>query len=221
MTPEFSNLVNPTFNYVLDLAERIERREPVDLKFERDRIRSELDDAEMSARSPQHPVKEEDFELAKRALVFWADDVLTMATVNDEQPWAGQTLEREIYGERERAIRFYEDAEKRARRANPDVLEVFYLAMVLGFRGDILDAFRRMGKPFPPEVSEEEARAQWGAELARQIPQRQTKDLPAPALGGDVRPLWGAEMLRTAVQWFAALLVALGILLVFWMRGNN
>lgn len=212
MTPQFASLVNPTFHRALELVERMRAGRDVDLDRANAAFRNELSQAETTASQAGYPVKPEHFQLAKRALVFWVDEILTLNDPN----WEHHTLEWHYYQSHDRAWLFYVDAETKARRASADVIEVFYLALVLGFEGDIADGFHRVGNPIPAEMSEEQARSRWAEELAREIPQKQKSPPPAkPALEGDVHPLWGASMFKGAFRWAALLAVVAGILLYF------
>lgn len=216
MTPHFADLVNPTFRYVLDLVERIENGEHPGLEDERNTIREELDQAEMTAASPNSPVKAEDFRLAKLALVYWVDEVMTEA----ELDWGDYTLEREYFGSKDRAWKFYVDGELKARNSSADVIETWYLALVLGFHGDIQNAFREhLKRDLPGSATDpDEARTRWARDLARQIRSHRVRDLAGEPLEGDVRPLTGTSLLRTTVPWTAGLLVAFVVLLFLWLQ---
>ena len=212
MTPEFAALVNPIFNHTLHLIDRLRSGENLDLSIEHSQFRNQISKSEAVASEPGCLVKPEEFQLAKRALVFWVDEVLTLNDPN----WENHTLEWHFYQSHDRAWLFYVDAETKARRSSADVIEVFYLCLVLGFEGDIADGFHRVGQPVPQEVSEEQARSQWAEKLAREIPEKQKLPEPArPSLEGDVRPLWGASMFLEALKWIALLLVVFCVLLYF------
>lgn len=219
MTPKFSGLVNPTFHYVLGLLERVERGEGLDLDAERNAVRNELEDAQLTARSPDSPVKPQEFELVKQALVYWVDEVMTAAVPE----WQNNTLEREYYKSRDRAWKFYTVGETQARKSTPDVVEVWYLALVLGFEGDIVDAFKgHLNWDHLPggATQADDARAKWAAELARQIRQSQLGELQAEPISGDVRPLSGARRLAIAVPCTAAALAAFCALLAAWLKAR-
>ncbi|NOX55951.1 MAG: DotU family type IV/VI secretion system protein [Planctomycetes bacterium] len=212
MTPEFATLVNPTFHYVLDLTERIQRGESVDLRKERAVIRSGLEEAENRASSDSCAVRLEDFRLAKMALIYWIDEVLTVADRN----WQSITLEWDYYGTRDRAWKFYVDGELKARKASPDVVEVWYLCLVLGFEGDVINAFLEHLKDSRFEGMEpEQCRKAWAAELAQQIRQQKLPELPGRPLEGDVRPLTGGPRLAAALKWTLALFTLFLVLLYF------
>ena len=223
MTPSYADLVNPTFNYVLGLLERVEQGERPDMELERNTIREEIEQAQLTASSPDHPVKAEEFALTKQLLVYWVDEVMTAAPSEEvAEWWSRHTLEYEYYNEQLRAIKFYTAGERGARRSSADVVEAWYLALVLGFEGDPVNAFREhLNRELPGQATTaEEARKNWAAELARQIRQSQVADLHADPLEGDVRPLTGVSRLIIAAPLAVVLLVAFCALLVLCLRGN-
>jgi hypothetical protein len=216
MTPEFAALVNPTFQYVLELLKRIRRDERLSLEHERALIRGELEDAELSAASEQSRVKIDDFHLAKLCLVYWTDEVLTQATPD----WKEITLEREYFGTRDRAWRFYVDGENKARRSSADVVETWYLALVLGFEGDIGEAFREhLARPLPGGVTTSpEARVHWANELQRQLRSRQFPELVGSPLEGDLQPQTGAFWLQISLVCLSLTAAAFAVLAALWWR---
>ncbi len=214
MTPEFTSLVNPTLHYVLDLTSRIKGGgAQVDLKLERGQIRNVLRQAEEKA-ARLGGRAQADFKLARELLVYWTDELMTIA----DQNWREMTLEREYYTSQDRAWKFYMTGELDVRNGSGDVVELWYLALVLGFKGDIEDSFTRMNRTdFPPAgTSPDEARKLWAKELERLIPRKQSLgELTKPALTGDVIPLRGAAFLMLTLQWAGALFV-LFCILVAW-----
>lgn len=129
MTPEFSSAVDPVFVHVLELLERIGRGEDPPATEERARIRGWIDQAE--ARLGQR----EDWKLAKYALVAWIDDLLIDAPWEGRGWWRENALEVEMFNTRLRNEEFYVKARLASSLTSKDALEVFYLCVVLGFRG--------------------------------------------------------------------------------------
>ncbi len=129
MTPEFSRVVDPVFLHVLKLLERIEQGQTPEPDFERQKLHSLLSDMEAKAGS-------DDGQLGRRALVYWIDEVLIDASWPHASWWADHILEFELLGTNEGATLFFSDAERA--RSSPNLrnaLEVYYLCVVLGFRG--------------------------------------------------------------------------------------
>jgi hypothetical protein len=217
MSPEFSNLVLPIFQRVLDLLNRVETGQRPDIQTERNEIRSEIEEAEKTAAAPSSLVRLEEFQLAKQALIYWADEVLTEAL----PAWKDMLLEVEYYGPpRKRAWKFYFDGETKARHATPDVAETWYLALALGFQGDIRDAFKNhLNRELPGNVDNiAEARRIWAKQLEQRIRDTVPADLPPEPLMGHVAPLHGETLFATAAVLCGLLLAALGILLYVYFQ---
>jgi type VI secretion system protein ImpK len=133
MTDAFASLVNPIFQQVINLQQRLELGESPPLGPERDQIVALLDDAEQAAGASSQ--LRHDFGLAKHALVYWIDEVLINAPWSHAVEWRQQILEWDIYQERLRADRFFEKAHEAEALATTDPLETFFLCVALGFRG--------------------------------------------------------------------------------------
>ncbi|NQT36230.1 MAG: DotU family type IV/VI secretion system protein [Planctomycetes bacterium] len=129
MTPKFGEAIDRVFLHVLGLLERIDRREEPSAKEERVRIGGWLDQAE--AGLGQTP----DWLAAKYALVSWIDDVLIDAPWDGRNWWKENALEVESFNTRLRSEQFYMKAKEAASLPKKDALEVFYVCVVLGFRG--------------------------------------------------------------------------------------
>ncbi|MBO12524.1 MAG: hypothetical protein CMJ68_17400 [Planctomycetaceae bacterium] len=210
MTPEFSSLVNPTMHYVLDLVSRIQRQATgIDLRQERDHIRGELEAAAATADGHDSPVSGEEFRLAKQGLIYWIDEVMTIA----DPAWQTMTLEWHYFQSLDRAWKFYVDGERQALRSSPDVIELWYLALVLGFEGDIRNAFdEHLNEPLSSESSDDQERQNWARKLERQIRQTKSTDLQPVPLQGNVMTLSGGLHLKSAAGW-SLTLIAVAILL--------
>lgn len=138
MTDAFANVVSPVFQQVIDLQQKIQRGEQPALGPQRQQIRAALDEAQYRASASSQLVH--DFELAKYALVYWIDEVLVNSPWTHAMEWKQQILEWEIFQERLRADRFYEQAQVAERLAGTDPLETYFLCVALGFRGKYVDA---------------------------------------------------------------------------------
>jgi len=197
MTPEFAQLVEPIIQSVLTTVRQIERGTPVQLELERDRIRDRLLEAEREAVAGSARIGAEQFELAKKCLVYWADEVLTYAA----EDWKNITLEFDFYNTHDHAWKFYVEGETQARHSSPDIVELWYLAMALGFRGDIRDAFKNHLKRDMPgnAANPDDARHAWARELEARIRHNQPPDLAGEPLVGHVNPLSGRTWLNVAL----------------------
>ena len=148
MNPQFSELVHPVITYALDLKERLDNGDEPDLEAEQrqliDRLRS---DGEVRRLDRLHGRRR---DLPRRPL---RPDLLDRRAVHRLLA-PGRTSGRSgssrstLYGSRDRAWKFWDQAEIALRRPNtprlstppgPDALETFFLCIVLGFRGKYLE----------------------------------------------------------------------------------
>jgi type VI secretion system protein ImpK len=196
MTPKFSKAVDPIFTHVLGLLERIEGGENPSYKEERLRIRGWLDQAEgQLGHGP-------DWQLTKYALVSWIDDLLII-----DAPWEGRgwwkenALEVEIFNTRLRHEQFYLKAREAASLPQKDALEVFYLCVVLGFRGLYRDpmAAAALAEPrqLPPDLESWAKQTGMAIQLGQGRPPISDASQPihgAPPLEGSSMLVWSLYM---------------------------
>ena len=131
MTPKFAKAVDPVFEYVLELLDRLDGgHADTSGQREHQRIIRALDlaEAELGA-------GDEDWMAAKRALVCWVDEMLSAKIWDDHEYWTNNPLEKELFGTADRALNFYTWSKKAAAERRRDALEVYYLCVILGFRG--------------------------------------------------------------------------------------
>src|SRR5439155_11845235 len=73
------------------------------------------------------------------ALVCWLDEIFILDSPWKDQ-WSERSLEIDLYNSRERAWKFWEQADNASARPTTDALEVFFLCVMLGFRGNKVDS---------------------------------------------------------------------------------
>lgn len=129
MSPRFAAAVDPIFLLVLDLLDRISRNEALVAEDERDRLQNQFREAEAQLGEKQG------WEQAKYALASWIDDVLIEAPWEGRNWWVNNSLEFAYFKTRDRATEFFTKANQAAELSKRDALEVFYVSVVLGFRG--------------------------------------------------------------------------------------
>ena len=139
MTPRFAAAVDPVFLHVLGLLDRIAKGENRHAQEERASIRALIDQAGAKIGGGQQ------WELAKYALVCWIDEVLLEAPWDGREWWNNNVLEVELFKMREAAERFFFDAKEATTLPQRDALEVFYVCVILGFRGLYRDPDAAMG----------------------------------------------------------------------------
>jgi type VI secretion system protein ImpK len=188
MTPRFSKIVDPIFEYVLGLFDRIESGEDPAPESEWEVMRGKV--------SSLPPGPEGD--LAKYAIAAWIDEALILdAPWTSREWWANKTLEWEFFRVgQDRAKVFYEKAKLASDLPQKDVLEVFYLCVVLGFLGRYRNPARvdptaeRDGLPASLDgwLSRTEANIRQGSDRPPMPPGKPT--LGAPPLPGPDALIW-------------------------------
>ncbi len=183
MTPQYANAIDPLFLYMLQTLERLKRNEAVDPTEIRDHVRNQF--REIEAQLGQKP----GWEHAKYALTAWVDEVMIDATWNGSEWWKNNVLEFEYFKTRDRAIAFFKEAEKASALTRRDSLEVFYLCVVLGFRG----LYAVEDAPFVADQLELPTTLDaWAQKTARQIQLGQGR----PTIATNMRQATGAPPLE-------------------------
>jgi type VI secretion system protein ImpK len=121
------------------------------------------------------------------ALACWLDEIFIGDSIWRDQ-WNDNKLETTLHGINERATEFWKQAQRAQSRPTRDALEVYYLCVMLGFRGELYDK--------PAEL------AAWRESVENQITQAEDRDYtPPPGLTvtPNVRPLKGTPRMQ---RWF-------------------
>lgn len=200
MTPKFAQAVDPVLLHVLGLLERVARDERPGPQEERLQIVALLDQAEAIVGVGQ------EWELAKYALVSWIDEVLLELPWDGREWWNNNVLEVETFNTRLCNERFYTRAQEASTLPRRDALEVFYVCVVLGFRGlyrePELAAMLTQSNGLPDTLDG------WARQTALAIRLGQGR----PALAGPRSEVQGAPPLRSQPlvlwSWLTATLLA-------------
>ena len=203
MTPQFAQAVDSVLLYVLDLLEKLDQGgEKISPSEVRNKICGRLAEAEARLGAS------DDWRLAKYALVAWIDDMLTQADWEGRVWWYDKMLEPEFFDNQQLAHElFYEKARQAAALPKKDALEVFYICVVLGFRGLYRDPtayesvrlIETLGLPTDVES--------WARQTASSLRLGSNR----PALGSAIKPGYGAPP-RESKSVFASYVV-LGVVL--------
>ncbi len=188
MTPKFSEAVDPVILYIVELLDRISANESPDPEEVRVQVRGRLDEAE----SRLGQTKE--WELAKYALVAWIDELLIEAPWDGRRWWEEKSLEFDVFNTRDRFTEFYHKAEQAAELSKKDALEVYYVCVVLGFRGIYRDpsaAILAEQLRLPPTLEAWAKRVALAIQLGQGVPP--IIESPRPATGAP--PLEGKFLL--------------------------
>jgi type VI secretion system protein ImpK len=210
MTPHFAAAVDPIFLHVLGLLERIGNNENPAPADERAVINNWLRHAEAQLGQKQ------DWELAKYGLVAWIDDVLIEAPWSGRSWWKENALEVETFNTRDRATLFYSRSQEAAKLTRRDALEVFYVCVVLGFRGlyrDSASTFLADQLGLPPNLEA------WANQISKsiQLGQGRPSITESPRPGEGAPPLEGKyTLVGTALMGVALAAVAAVLWLVMF-----
>jgi len=208
MTPNFAQAVDPVFLYVLALLDRISRDVKPQPQEERARIRALIDEAGARLGSGT------EWELAKYALVSWIDEMLIDAFWDGREWWANNVLEVELFNSRESNEEFYVKARQASTLAGRDALEVFYVCVVLGFRGLYRDM--EADSVIAPSLNLPFSLVEWARQTALGVRLGQGLE----ALSPPMLELHGAPPLRSRASvvwpWVTFVLLSSVAALVFW-----
>jgi type VI secretion system protein ImpK len=199
MRKEIADLVYPVITHALRLKEQLDRGEDISFQAEQSNLKGLLKSdsearqwSEYVGNVPQGlsaaRAGAETFLGIRYALVCWLDDLFILDSPWREE-WTEKTLELELYGTRSRAERFWEQARRAEARPESDALEVFFLCVMLGFRGS-RDAQPREGLKA------------WRESAHAQIASKQAGGWKPPAAPDpviNVPPLYGAGRFRRMV----------------------
>lgn len=200
MREEIANLVYPVYTHGIRLKERLEGNEPPEFATAQKELLGLLQSTAHATRLADFAgekstdasirTRHDQFLGIRYALVCWLDEVFILDSPWKDQ-WSERSLEVELYKSRERAWKFWEQADWAAARPTTDALEVFYLCVMLGFRGD--------------KASKAEEVAAWCERIKAQIEQGQDGEFTLPVEG---QPRTYVPVLRGASRLENMLVVA-------------
>jgi len=205
MTPRHSLAVDPVLLHVLGLLDRLSERKSPNPHDERARIRALLDQGEAIVGSGP------EWELSKYALVSWIDEMLVETDWESRDWWSNNVLEMELFRTRLCSERFFLNAKEASTLPRRDALEVYYVCVVLGFRGLYRDA--TLAGMFSQRYALPQDLATWAKQTALAVRLGQGR----PALAGPEREIRGAPPMKPkrAVVWpwlFAGMLAAWNVI---------
>jgi type IV/VI secretion system ImpK/VasF family protein len=157
MQDEVADLVYPVIKLGLDLKDRLERGESEDLAKAQSEFKRLLSDKRWNEAGDSGPQEASMMQSAaslrpsgsgrflgmRYGLVCWLDEIFVLDAQWGPE-WNEHSLERAIYGSRDRADLFWEQSERAEVRPGSDAIEVYYLCVMLGFRGIYRDQPERL-----------------------------------------------------------------------------
>ena len=206
MQAEFASAVDPIFVAALRLESRIESRERIVTADERAILIRKIEEAE--AKLGQR----EEWKLSKYAICAWIDSRLIEIPWQESSWWKDNCLEKKFFGTRDAHEEFFKKALDASSLANKNALEVFYLAVVLGFRGFYSNSDLSYARQMAQKLRVPDSIEAWSREIVRTLHFRQGRPtIPGIIQTGDsAKPLNGKAFL-IAYSMFGALLVAVAI----------
>jgi len=188
---------------MLDLIDRIDNTQDLEPHKEKARLMERFDTAgSLLGQSDDWT------ELARYALAAWIDSELTkVRSWEGREWWLHNSLELEYYRQGLANVDFYRRAQVAAQQTSKDALEVFYVCVVLGFRGFYEDAqesdklayIERLG--LSPDLKTWTSQQAHTIRLARRPPEisdaRQQADVAPPRYG--MQNLVGTGLLLAVV----------------------
>ncbi len=172
------------------------------------RIRSLLDRAEGGLPASQR----EGWQLAKYALTTWTDEMLIAAPWEGRSWWTNNALEFAVFQTNIAYSEFYMKAREAAELTSKNALEVFYVCVVLGFRGLYRDPnadVAAMDAGLPPTLEGWAKKCAMVIQLGQGVPT--INEFPRPGLGAP--PLQGRFMTLGALV-LGVFLAALAAVLI-------
>jgi type VI secretion system protein ImpK len=136
MQKETADLVYPIFRQGLRIMDRVRRGERLTMKTEQGELRRLF---RMPGGGQGAPTSHGNFLGVRYPMACWLDEVFIL---DPESPWksnfADEGMEPTLFqGSRLRAELFWEQAHLAQTQGDVDALEVFYLCVMLGFRGEL------------------------------------------------------------------------------------
>jgi type VI secretion system protein ImpK len=221
MREEYANLVHPVFTYALRLKERLERGERPSFENEQMALKGLLmsdhearrwsefggsgDAPDISRHGGVGRRNPEQFLGIRYALACWLDEIFITDSPWESQ-WNPRKLETALYGTNVRAELFWDQARLAEGRPGSDALEVFYLCVMLGFRGEL------RGDPEKLKQRTDAIGRRIGREQSREPPKEPGLEVPS-----NVPPLYGRERFQRMIVVGAVVTLSVIPILAFFV----
>jgi type VI secretion system protein ImpK len=139
MREQTARLVYPVFRYGLRLKEHL-RFAQLDMRQEQAELKRLVKAADAVRGRDGADEAGDSFLGVGYALACWLDEVFILDPASPwRAAWKEQSIEYALYRSQDRAPKFWEQARQAELRSDADAVEVFYLCMMLGFRGELRD----------------------------------------------------------------------------------
>jgi type IV/VI secretion system ImpK/VasF family protein len=213
MTPQFAKAVDPIFDAALRFFSKIESAQSassINTSDERAKLTIAIDAADKALGR----FNKKGWELAKYALCCWIDARLVNSPWKESHWWRSHSLESHYFKTETAKYQFFEKASIAESLAERDALEVFYLTVVLGFRG-FYDDPSAIVREKSRELDLPDSLERWFQKLTRSLDLRQGRpEIPEePIAVGDNKPLNGRKQI---LQYSSISLLLLAIAILLW-----
>ena len=206
MQPEFAKAVDPIFQAVLRLESRIENGDKIITADERGILIRKIEEAEgkLGLR--------DEWKLSKYAICGWIDSKLMEIPWKESGWWKENCLEKKFFGTRDAHEEFFTKAVEAASLPSKNALEVFYLAVVLGFRGFYANSDVSYARQMSQRLRLPDSLDSWCREVVRALHLRQGRpEIPGTIqTGNSAKPLNGKSALLL-YSMLSVLLVAVAV----------
>ncbi len=211
MSPEFASAVDPIFLHVLDTLERLSANHSLDPQQVHMEVQTSLRQAEERL---QHGGNQDVWQLARYAFCAWIDDLMITRAWQGQHWWENHKLEFQFFKTNEAGTAFFQRARQAEQLVQRDAIEVFYIAVILGFRGlYALPESTFLAQQFDlPSTIEEWTRRTAG------LLQHSTG---RPPLSGVTTPVHGAPPLESRFTLVGAVLTMLMLLVLTGLLGYH
>jgi type VI secretion system protein ImpK len=196
MQDAIANFVHPVFNQGLHLLQLVKRREPLEFRVKQAEL-IRLLSPDGSRNYPDFVGDDTGFLGIRYALACWLDEIFIFDSPWS-QLWRENALERSLFRSNIGGEEFWRQFDQARGRPGTDAAEVYYLCVMLGFRGEARDN---------PELLRQRvdgARARIAQMQARE------PDMPPPRpLPNYLDPLTGRDEFHRMVKIFGVLVLLL------------
>jgi type VI secretion system protein ImpK len=163
--------------------------------------------------------------LAKYALCAWIDERMNAIPVNqrevDKNWWKDHTLEKKFFDTWEAHEEFFQRAVRASQNGKKNALEVFYLCVILGFRGFYNNEDSSYRKQLIARFRLPQTIEDWCRETFQALHlRRESAVIPGtPVRGGSIAPLTGKRtFILYAMFSTLALSLAIGCSLILFFK---
>jgi type VI secretion system protein ImpK len=145
MRKETADLVYPIFRQGLRIKDRLRRGENLQMRNEQSELRKLFRIPEGGVAGAPPATGDEVFLGVRYPMACWLDDFFILYPDSPwRADWPGTAIEFTLFRTLNRAEWFWDQARLAESQGNVDALEVFYLCVMIGFRGMMVDERNRL-----------------------------------------------------------------------------